>query len=300
VTAPADPRPGSARAWIHAARPATLPASVVPVLVGTACAAHEGGVRVGPALGAGAAAMLLQIAANLANDVFDHEKGADREGRLGPLRVVQAGLLSARAVRGAVAVTLGLALGVGAYLAWVGGVPIVAIGVLSMISAVAYTGGPYPLGYHGLGDLFVMVFFGFVAVCGTTYLQTLHLPELAIWASIPVGSVIVAILVVNNLRDLPADARAGKRTLAVRLGRRATLAEYVGLLALTEAAPVALVSSGQLSVWGLLPLASLPLAVWLVRGVIRDQGRALNQRLVQTGRLAAVFGLLFSLGIVLP
>ena len=294
------PPAGSLQAWLLAIRPATLMASVVPVLVGTACAAREGAARLGPAIAAAAAALLLQIAANLANDAFDHAKGADAAGRLGPVRVVQAGLLGARSVLAATSLVLFVALAIGIYLAWVGGLPIVIVGLLAMGSAVAYTGGPFPLGYHGLGDVFVMIFFGFVAVCGTAYVQLLHVPLLAVWASMPVGALIVGILVVNNLRDIPTDTAAGKRTLAVRLGRRGALAEYAALLGLAEAVPAVLVLAGRVSLWGLLPLLSLPLAIHLVRCVAREQGRDLNLRLVQTGRLVLVHGVLFSAGIVLP
>src|SRR6185436_13884519 len=167
----------------------------------------------------------------LANDVFDAEKGADTAERLGPTRTVQAGLLSASAVRTGMLVVFGAALLVGVYLTSVAGLTVVWIGLSSIAAAVAYTGGPWPLGYHGLGDVFVMAFFGFVAVCGTAFVQMGRVPELAWWASVPVGALATAILVVNNVRDRETDARAGKRTLAVRLGRGGALGEYFALLA---------------------------------------------------------------------
>lgn len=282
-----------------AMRPATLTAAAAPVLVGTAAAHAAGGFRAGPALAALLGAFLLQIGANLANDVFDFEKGADTAERLGPTRVVQAGLLSARAVRAGMAVTFALAFLVGAYLVWVAGPVVIAIGLVSMAAAVAYTGGPYPLAYNGLGDIAVFIFFGFVAVCGTAYVQAGHVPALAWLVAIPVGALTTAILVVNNVRDIETDAAAGKRTLAVWLGRTGAVGEYAGLLAVAYALPVVLVLIGALSAWALLPLASAPWAVTLFRRVRDRRGRELNPALGGTARLLFLFGALFALGIVL-
>lgn len=280
-----------------AARPATLTAAAAPVVVGTACAHAVGRFRAGPAVAALIGAFLLQIGANLANDLFDFEKGADTADRLGPTRVVQSGLLSPRAVRRAMAVVFALALLVGVYLTWVAGPVIVVVGLLSIAAAVAYTGGPYPLGYLGLGDVAVFLFFGFVAVCGTTYVQAAYVPPLAWYAAIPIGALTTAILVVNNVRDIHTDAAAGKRTLAVRWGRRAALAEYVGLLGVAYAAPVALVASGRLASVALLPLLTLPLGAGLFRRLRRETGRALNPALGGTARLLFLFGALFAVGI---
>jgi 1,4-dihydroxy-2-naphthoate octaprenyltransferase len=286
------------RAWVLACRPATLAAAVVPVAVGTACAAALGGLRIGPALAALAGALLLQIGANLANDVFDYEKGADTHERLGPTRAVQSGLLPASSVRTAMLVVFGLALLVGAYLTAVAGPAIIAIGLLSIASAIAYTGGPWPLGYHGLGDLFVMLFFGFVAVCGTAFVQLGSVPALAWWAAVPVGSLATAILVVNNIRDRTTDLAAGKRTLAVRFGRRAALAEYLLLLAAAYSVPVLLFRTGTASAWALLPLLSLPIAVSLAWRLSTQEGARLNQVLAGTARLMLIMGLTFALGLV--
>ncbi len=295
---PADVRPGSLRAGVLASRPATLTAAVVPVLVGTAVAHALGEFKKGPALAALVGAMLLQIATNFANDVFDAEKGADTEERLGPTRAVQAGLLSPRAVRAGMIVTFGLAVLVGLYLTAVAGWPVVAIGIASILSGIAYTGGPYPLGYHGLGDVFVMAFFGFVAVCGTVFVETGAVPALAVLASIPVGALATCILVVNNLRDRHTDIKAGKRTLAVRLGRGGALTEYVLLLVAAYAVPVVLaVQHGR--VWLLLPLASLPAAALLLRRIVRSEGRDLNPCLANTAKLLLLFGALFSVGLLL-
>ncbi len=298
TSSPTAAAPGSLRAWIMAVRPATLSAAAVPVFVGTAVAAWLGGFRLGPALAALAGAFLLQIGANFANDVFDYEKGADTHERLGPTRAVQAGLLTPRSVRRGMFVVFGLALLVGVYLTLVSGPAIFAVGVLSILAAIAYTGGPYPLGYHGLGDVFVMAFFGFVAVAGTTYVQTGSVPALALWAAVPVGALATAILVVNNVRDAPTDAKAGKRTLAVRFGRGAGVAEYALLLAAAYLVPLGL-ALGALGWPVLLPLASAPLGVRLLVALQRERGPALNPVLVGTAKLLLLHGVLFAAGIAL-
>jgi len=192
-----------------------------------------------------------------------------------------------------------LALGSGVYLTWVAGPIIVAIGILSMVSAVAYTGGPYPLGYHGLGDLFVMVFFGFVAVCGTVFVQLGHVPPLAWVAALPVGATTTNILVVNNLRDRHTDARANKRTLAVRFGRGGALIEYIGMYGLAYLTPIMIYALFVRDTWVLLPLLTLPFAWKNVQGVLRTEGRELNARLVASAQLVFLFGATFALGLVL-
>lgn len=292
-------RPGSARAWLLASRPATLTAAVAPVLVGTAVAHHEGQVQALPLAATLFGASALQIASNFANDVFDHEKGADTEERLGPTRAVQAGLLTARQMKKGLGVALAFALAVGVYLAVHAGWPIVVIGLLSMASAVAYTGGPYPLGYHGLGDVFVMIFFGFVAVCGTTFVQLGTVPTLALIAALPLGCVTTNILVVNNLRDRETDARAGKRTLAVRWGRRGAEIEFVGLYALAYLSPLWLLFMRGFGPWILLPWVTLQVAIKNVRGILRVEGRALNTHLVRSAKLVFFFGATFALGLYL-
>jgi len=296
---PGAPAPGSAGAWLLAARPKTLPAAVAPVVVGSAVALREGGFRPGPAAAALVGALLLQVGSNFANDVFDHEKGADAPGRLGPARAVQTGLLSAAQMRRGMALVFGLALLVGFYLVHAAGWPVVAIGLASIASAVAYTGGPWPLGYHGLGDLFVFVFFGLVAVCGTAFVQMLQVPALAWWAAVPVGLLTTAILVVNNERDRETDAAAGKRTLAVRLGRRGSLAEYAALLLGAFAVPLVLVLSGRAGAWLLLPLLATPLALRRVLRVTADRGAALNPSLAGTAQLLLVYSLLLALGLAI-
>jgi 1,4-dihydroxy-2-naphthoate polyprenyltransferase len=294
-----EPRPSTLGSWVLAARPKTLSAASVPVLVGSACAYAVGGFRLAPALAALAGALLLQIGANFANDVYDYEKGADTAERLGPTRAVQAGLLSPQAMKRGMFAVFALALLSGIYLTVVAGPIILLIGVASIISAIAYTGGPYPLGYNGLGDLFVFVFFGPVAVAGTTFVQVGAVPALALWCSLPVGALATAILVVNNLRDCEQDEKVGKRTLAVRWGERAVLWEYGLLLAFAYAVPLYLATSSAQGRFVLLPLTTLPLARRLLRAVATERGRDLNLRLAGTAKLLLLFGVLFALGVLL-
>ena len=245
-------------------------------------------------------AVLIQIGANLANDYFDYVKGTDVAGRKGPTRVAQSGLLPLVHLRVGIVVTFGLASLVGVYLALVGGWPILVIGLASLLAALAYTGGPFPIGYHGLGDVFVFLFFGLVAVCGTYYVQALALPLRVVAAAIPVGTLTTAILIVNNLRDLETDRQTGKRTLAVRLGERATRLEYALALALAYLTLPLFWLLGWSSAWVLLPWLTLPLAGGLVRTVFRtNEGPPLNKALAGTANLGLAFSLLFSLGLIL-
>jgi 1,4-dihydroxy-2-naphthoate octaprenyltransferase len=288
-------------AWWLASRPATLPAAVGPVLVGLGVAIGQGVFEPFPALASMAVALLLQIASNLANDLFDFRSGADTPERLGPPRAAALGMLSERELAIGTGVVLGLAALVGLYLASVGGWPIVILGLLAIVSALAYTGGPWPYGYRGLGEVFVFVFFGLVAVAGTTYLQTGHLEPVAVAAAVPVGALVTAILVVNNLRDIEADRRAGKRTLAVRLGERGAAAEYVVLVVGAFVVSVALYLAWMLPLRGLLPLLSLPLALPLLR-VVRTGGdpRRLNAVLRGSALLSLVFSCLLAVALALP
>jgi 1,4-dihydroxy-2-naphthoate octaprenyltransferase len=288
------------RAWISAARLRTLPAAVVPVAVGTAVARAAGAIAWGPALAALGGALAIQIGTNFANDVFDAERGADGPDRVGPTRAVAAGLISAAAMKHAMIAAFAVAAAFGLYLVSIGGWPIAALGLASIAAGIAYTGGPWPLGYHGLGDVFVLGFFGFAAVCGTAYVQLGHVPALAVWASLPVGALATAILVVNNLRDRATDARAGKRTLAVRLGRRATILEYAALLALAFAVPLALALAPSGSAWLALPLATAPIALARLRDLAgAADGPAFNRCLAATAQLLLYHGALFTAGLAL-
>jgi len=283
--------------WLLAIRPRTLPVAAAPVAVGTAVAASQGGARVLPALAALAGALLLQIGSNIANDLFDHEKGADTEERIGPPRAAQLGLLSPGEMRRGMLVVFGAAVGVGLYLAAVGGWPIVCVGLLAIAAAIAYTGGPWPFGYRGLGDPAVFFFFGLVAVMGTSYVQTLELSAAAFAASLPVGALATAILVVNNVRDIDTDRKAGKHTLAVRLGPRGARLEYLALVAFAYVVlPVFSLSFGR-SLWVMLPLLSLPKAWKLIDTVFRhSDGPTLNEALAGTAQLSLLYSLLLALG----
>jgi len=292
-------RPSTLEVWWLAARPKTLLAAATPVWVGSACAAAIGSFRALPALAALAGAVLLQVAANFANDVFDYEKGADTEARLGPARAVAAGWLTPAAMRRGLAVVIALVLLVGAYLVSVAGPVLLLVGVLSIVSAVAYTGGPYPLGYHGLGDVFVLAFFGFVAVAGTVFVQAGEVPELAWLAAIPVGCLATNILVVNNVRDVETDIAAGKRTLPARFGRRFGVIEYWALLALSYGVPFLPPLGGASYGAGFLPCLTLPLAVRLAASVGRERGVALNAVLARTALLMLLFGVLLGASILL-
>jgi len=285
--------------WLLAIRPKTLPAAAASAIVGSAVAYYQGVFDPLPALACVLAALLLQIGANLANDLSDFYRGADTHERLGPLRVTSAGLLTPAQVRAGLLVVLGLAAGLGAYLIWVAGWPVLLMGVTSIAAALAYTGGPLPYGYYGLGDLMVFIFFGPVAVMGTTYIQARSAwsPALALAASFPMGLLIVAILVVNNLRDIHTDRKAGKHTLAVRLGERGTRVEYGVCLVLAYLLVVWIwLASG--SAWVFLAWLSLPLAYRWNRFVWAQAGRPLNLALAGTGQLTLVFGLLLAVGLL--
>lgn len=285
-------------AWLLAARPKTLPAALSPVVVGSAVAVAEGGFDLLVGIAAIAVALLLQIGANFANDVADFRSGADTEHRVGPTRVTQSGLLSPRQVEVATAITLALAAIPGAFLVWRGGWIFAVVGLLAIGAAVAYTAGP-AYGYVGLGDIAVFLFFGPVAVAGTAYLMTHQLTALSLLSSIPMGCLITAILVVNNLRDIETDREAGKRTLAVRLGRGGARAEYTALLVLSYVMPVVVWLSGLASFWVLLSFVTAPLALVLLQRVRNQEGRALNPVLAGTARFCLFFAVAYAVGIVL-
>ncbi len=293
----AGPAPGRLGAWLQAIRPKTLWAGVTPVVVGSACAAAESSFRFWPALAALGVALGLQIGTNLSNDVLDFDRGADDERRVGPTRAVQSGLLSRGQVWVGAWIAFGLSMALGALLAAASGWWLLAVGVISVASGVLYTGGLRPLAYVGLGEPFVLVFFGPVAVVGTVWVQALQAPAAAWWAGLAVGALSTAILVVNNLRDRHTDPAAGKRTLAVRFGARFSRLEYALLLLAGYAAVLPML--GSLGPWPLLSWLSLPLAVIVLRSVLRDEGAALNATLASTARLLLVFGLLLSVGVVL-
>jgi 1,4-dihydroxy-2-naphthoate octaprenyltransferase len=291
--------PSRVRVWMMAARVRTLPAAAAPVVVGTGSAIGAGHFAFFPALAALVGALLLQIGANFANDLFDFLHGADTAARVGPVRVTQAGLLTPRQVRAGMWAVFAAAALIGVYLIAVGGWPVVLIGLGAILAAIAYTGGPFPLGYHGLGEIFVFLFFGLAAVGGTYYVQAGAMRAAAWWAAVPMGLLAVAIIVVNNLRDIVTDRAAGKQTLAVRFGERGTRAEYVAFVAVAYLVPVAMWATRTASAWALLALLSLPLVPALLRRLHGEHGRALNGVLAGTARLELVYGLLFALGLAL-
>lgn len=285
--------------WIQAARPRTLPAAAAPVLVATALAWRDGVFQPLAALACLLISLLMQIGANFANDLFDHERGADTPDRLGPPRVTATGQVSPSQMRLALVVIFGLAALLGLYLITLRGWPVLVLGIAIIAAALAYTGGPFPYGYNALGDVFVFLSFGVAAVCGTYYVQAGAVTPAAWWASVPMGLLIVNILVVNNTRDIPTDGKTNKRTLAVLLGREAMRTEYLACLLGAYLVPLGLWVFGLAS-WGiLLAWLSLPQAVAIYREFSRAEGRALNITLARTAQLALLYAVLLSLGVLL-
>jgi 1,4-dihydroxy-2-naphthoate polyprenyltransferase len=286
------------RLWLLAARPRTLPAAVAPVLVGTALAISEDVFRALPFVAALIGSVFIQIGTNLSNDYSDARRGADTEDRLGPVRVTAGGLMPPKRVLVGTYVAFGIAVAAGLYLAAVAGWELLVVGAASILAGVLYTGGPRPYGYEGLGEVFVFLFFGLVAVAGSYFVQTEELRWEAFALAVPVGLLAAAILVVNNIRDIETDRRAGKRTLAVKLGRQRARKLFTVMVVISFLVPPLLVPA--LSAWVLLALAALPLAPPLIRTVAtRTDGRALNGALAGTGRLLAVYSLLLALGVLL-
>jgi 1,4-dihydroxy-2-naphthoate octaprenyltransferase len=302
------------RAWIMAARPQTLPAAAAPVLVGCGVAIALGLFAPAVALAALGGAVLIQVGTNLANDYYDAQQGADTPDREGFTRVTAGGLIAPAVVYRAMIATFGLATMLGVVLVYVGGWPIVIIGLASIAAGIGYTGGPYPLGYHGLGELFVFVFFGLVAVVGTVYVQAMApsaggmpmlppegtIPLLAVVAGVPVGALSTAILVINNHRDRREDAVTGKRTLAVRFGRRFAVLEFAALVLGAYLVVIGLAVWQSDTLWMALPLVSLPWALQLIATVREGtDGEVLNPALESMGRLLAAFSLLLAIGIAI-
>jgi 1,4-dihydroxy-2-naphthoate octaprenyltransferase len=288
------------RLWFLAARPRTLPAAIAPVLVGTSLAISEDTFRPLAFVAALVGSVFIQIGTNLSNDYSDARRGADTEDRLGPVRVTAGGLLPPRRVLVGTYLAFGVAVAAGAYLAAVAGWELLVVGVASIVAGVLYTGGPRPYGYEGLGELFVFLFFGVVAVTGSYYVQTEDLTWEAFALSVPVGLLAAAILVVNNVRDADTDRRAGKRTLAVKLGRERARVLFVAMLVVAFAVPLAVTAAGGLSWWLALTVLAWPLAPPLIRTVrTRTDGPALNGALAATGRLLGAYSLLLSLGVLL-
>lgn len=302
------------KAWLMAARPQTLPAGAAPVIVGTGLAVGNGVFDPAPAAFALIGALLLQIGTNFANDYYDAVRGADGADREGFTRVTAGGLIDPSSVKRAMYVTFGLAIVLGTYLVYIGGVPILIIGLSGVLAGITYTGGPLPYGYRGLGDLFVFVFFGLVAVAGTYYVQAVGaaagpfplwippgtVPAAAVVAGLPAAGLSTAILVVNNIRDRESDAASGKRTLAVILGYRASRIEWSAMVGLAYVVPLVFWLDGFHSAV-LAPLLTLPLVVRLATTVwTRTDGEALNPALERTGQLLFAHSALFAVGLATP
>jgi 1,4-dihydroxy-2-naphthoate polyprenyltransferase len=299
-SAPEAFRPRPWRAWLLAARVPTLTASVTPVLVGTAAAASAGVFHPFFALAALVVSLSIQLGTNFYNDALDFLRGADTPRRRGPVRVTQSGLLTPRQVLLGAYACFGLAGAVGLYFVALYGWPVLLAGALAIASGLGYTGGPWPIGYHGLGELFVFVFFGVLAVAGSAYVQIGRISPLAVAASVPVGLLATAILVLNNLRDIETDRTAGKRTLAVRMGAPATRALYLGCLTGAAVAPVAIRATGLTGAWFWLPLLMVMWMGALARVVWQPRGAAaLNRALKHTAQLHQLFGLLLAASFLL-
>jgi len=285
--------------WLLAARPKTLPAAVVPVLMGTSIAIHDGYFAPAAAFIALLCSLLIQIATNFVNDLYDHLKGSDTENRTGPERALATGLISVKEMKLGIFFTFGLTFLLGMYLVYLGGLSILIIGILSIAAGYMYTAGPFPLAYNGLGDIFVFIFFGFVGTIGTYYVQALQITPFIIWASVPVGALITNILVVDNYRDRKEDRQAGKNTLAVKFGAAFTRIQYVIFTLVTYLVPVFFFLFYKKSPWIFLPLISLPFAVKLIKMIYTEEGQALNTTLAQTAKLSFIYGLLFAIGILI-
>ena len=285
--------------WIMAARPKTLFAAFAPVIVGASLAVAEKKFDAFSSVVALLCSILIQVATNYTNDLYDHLKGADTKERVGPKRALNEGWVTTTQMKTAIYLTFGTAFLMGLYLVYIGGPFILTIGILSIIAGFMYTGGPFPLAYNGLGDLFVFLFFGFVGTIGTYFINTSTVSSQALLASIPVGALVTNILVVNNYRDFEQDRKAGKRTLAVMFGKNFALGEYLTLLGSSFAVPLIMFVYYDLNAWIFLPYLTLPFAYKLIIMLLNRHGSELNPALELTAKLSALFGVLFSVGLVL-
>jgi 1,4-dihydroxy-2-naphthoate octaprenyltransferase len=290
---------GKFKSWVLASRPKTLPAAVAPVLIGTSVAYHDNEFNFIAAFIALICSVLIQVGTNFVNDLYDHLKGSDGKERVGPERALASGIISIPQMKSAIYLTFGVTFFLGLYLVYIAGWPILIVGIVSIASGYAYTAGPYPLAYNGLGDIFVFLFFGVVAVVGTYYVQALRLTELVFVASIPVGMLITNILVVNNYRDVEEDKKNNKNTLAVKFGKQFSRMQYLTQLLIAYAVPVYVFVKYEFGWIVLLPLITLPLAIKLFKMLVSLQGEALNKTLELTAKLSVVFSILFSIGFLL-
>jgi 1,4-dihydroxy-2-naphthoate octaprenyltransferase len=282
-----------------ASRPKTLPAAIAPVLVGTAVAINDNKFNLAAFLIALICSILIQVGTNFVNDLYDFLAGSDREDRLGPRRALASGLITVNEMKFAIFFTFGITFLLGMYLVYTGGVIVLLIGLLSIFAGIAYTAGPYPLAYNGLGDIFVFLFFGFVGTVGTYYVQAYQINVFIFLASIPVGALITNILVVNNYRDIEADKISGKHTLAVKFGRKFTRYQYLLFMILSYAILPVIYFGFNFGLFIFIPLLSLPIAIKLIRMIFTFTGQELNNTLALTAKLSAIYGLLFAIGILL-
>ena len=290
---------GKIRSWVIASRPRTLPAAVVPVLVGSAAAASDNKFILLYASIALICSLLIQIGTNFTNDLYDYLKGADNEKRKGPLRVMVNGLISVTEMKMGIVIVFLTAFALGLYLVYTGGYIVLVIGIASIIAGIAYTAGPYPLAYNGLGDFFVFMFFGVVGTAGSYFVQAHTFSYLPFLCSIPVGALITNILVVNNYRDIDEDRAANKYTLAVKFGRVFTRYQFIFLLLISFIMPLILYFGFNFNYWVFLPYLTIPIAFRLIKMLYSLEGKELNKTLELTARLSALFGLLLSAGILL-
>ena len=292
-------KPSKFQSWILASRPRTLPAALVPVMVGSALAIYQGIFFPAYSIIALLCSILIQIGTNFTNDLYDFLKGTDTEERKGPLRVLASGLISVKEMKWGIFLVFFTAFLLGLYLVYSVGLMILWIGILSIIAGLAYTAGPFPLAYNGLGDLFVFIFFGIVGTVGTYYLHAQQFTFLAFLISLPVGALITNILIVNNYRDIEEDKTAGKNTLAVLLGREFSRYEYVFFILISFFVPFLLHFKYDFNIWIFLPYITLPIAITLVKMIFALTGIQLNKTLELSAKFSAIYGLLLSIGIVL-
>jgi 1,4-dihydroxy-2-naphthoate octaprenyltransferase len=287
------------QSWILASRPRTLPAAVVPVIVGSALAIYQGIFFPAYSIIALLCSILIQIGTNFTNDLYDHLKGSDTKERKGPLRVLASELISVNEMKGGIFIVFFAAFILGLYLVYSVGLIILWIGILSILAGLAYTAGPFPLAYNGLGDLFVFIFFGIVGTVGTYYLHVQQFTFLAFLISLPVGALITNILIVNNYRDIEEDKTAGKKTLAVILGKEFSRFEYVFFILLSFFVPFLLHFEYRFDLWIFLPYLTLPIAISLVKMLYALTGTQLNKTLELSAKFSALYGILLSIGIIL-
>lgn len=286
-------------AWILASRPRTLAAAVVPVIVGSSIAIHDGLFQPLAAFVALLCSILIQVGTNFVNDLFDFLHGTDKADRTGPQRAVASGIISVSEMKIGIYLAFGLSFLLGLYLVSIGGWFILLLGVVSILAGIAYTAGPFPLAYNGLGDIAVFIFFGFVGTVGTYYVQSLNVTRMAFWSSVPVGALITNILVVNNYRDREEDRSNGKNTLAVIFGEKFTRFQYLTFMIISYAILLVVYFTYKKSLWIFLPLLSLPISIKLIRMIYSLRGKELNKTLELTAKLSAIYGLLFAAGILL-